>query len=423
MKNVVQFTCIIIKGDVFVKNPFKIRLIVITLIASAMLLINGCGTQTELQNTYSTDETSQQTTVSEQTTTDNSDFAQPDRLYPPLQRGADVSLYQDDFSNYNLTFKEDEYNKDDIETYTFFDSTVFEGAEDEAHKILEEGKNPGLGIKKLHAEGITGKGVNVAIIDQILLSDNPEIKDRVMENNDIIGNSPDDYGSMHSLSVSSILCGNNVGVAPESLLHFYNIGEGTLDASIYANALNKIIEENKTFANADKIKVVSVSAAPEKGFMEHSEDWSEAVQEAEKQGIMIIDCRMNQDTGFVFSSYYDKDDPENPEKATAGYVTDNDGRDYKDSFWENYLFAPAGYRTVAEEMTPGVRHYRFDGDGGQSWAIPYVAGVCALGFQIYPQMTKDQCKELLFSSSYVNNDGNHMIDPVAFIKAVKALEK
>ena len=36
-------------------------------------------------------------------------------------------------------------------------------------KLLEEGKNPGLGIHELHEEGIDGENVGIAVFDQPLL--------------------------------------------------------------------------------------------------------------------------------------------------------------------------------------------------------------------------------------------------------------
>jgi len=45
--------------------------------------------------------------------------------------------------------------------------------------FLEEGKNPGLGIRDLHKRGFTGKGVKVAIIDQKLRLTHIEYKDRI----------------------------------------------------------------------------------------------------------------------------------------------------------------------------------------------------------------------------------------------------
>jgi subtilisin family serine protease len=52
-------------------------------------------------------------------------------------------------------------------------------AEFDPEKVLNDNKNPGLNINKLHKEGITGKGVNIAIIDYALLVDHKEFGDRV----------------------------------------------------------------------------------------------------------------------------------------------------------------------------------------------------------------------------------------------------
>ena len=41
-------------------------------------------------------------------------------------------------------------------------------------QTMEMGKDPGLGIRDLHAKGITGRGVGIAIIDQPLLVDHRE---------------------------------------------------------------------------------------------------------------------------------------------------------------------------------------------------------------------------------------------------------
>ena len=46
-------------------------------------------------------------------------------------------------------------------------------------KLLEEGKNPGLGIRSLHERGIDGRGVGIAIIDQPLLLGHIEYTSRL----------------------------------------------------------------------------------------------------------------------------------------------------------------------------------------------------------------------------------------------------
>ena len=46
-------------------------------------------------------------------------------------------------------------------------------------RILEESKKPGLGISELHARGINGSGVNVAVIDKPILETHDEFTDRI----------------------------------------------------------------------------------------------------------------------------------------------------------------------------------------------------------------------------------------------------
>ena len=54
-----------------------------------------------------------------------------------------------------------------------------------------------------------------------------------------------------------------------------------------------------------------------------------------------------------------------------------------------------------------------------SWAIPYCAGVLAMGWQIRPDLPAEQMKELLFESAYTKKDGAKIIDPKKFIRIVK----
>lgn len=64
-------------------------------------------------------------------------------------------------------------------------------------------------------------------------------------------------------------------------------------------------------------------------------------------------------------------------------------------------------------------NYRYKSVGGQSWSIPYVSGVLALGWQVNPELDGETMKSLLFESSWVNDEGLHFINPPAFIEAVQ----
>ncbi|MBX7258511.1 MAG: peptidase, partial [Candidatus Hydrogenedentes bacterium] len=65
--------------------------------------------------------------------------------------------------------------------------------------------------------------------------------------------------------------------------------------------------------------------------------------------------------------------------------------------------------------------YQYCGRGGLSWAIPYCAGVLALGWQLRPDLTPAQMHDLLYRSAYVNGDGQQFINPPEFIRLVKEM--
>jgi hypothetical protein len=83
----------------------------------------------------------------------------------------------------------------------------------------EQAKNPGLGVRRLHEKGITGRGVRVAILDQPLLVDHQEYVERVRlyEEIDLQGRTEP---AMHGAAVASIAVGKTVGVAPEAELYY-----------------------------------------------------------------------------------------------------------------------------------------------------------------------------------------------------------
>ena len=71
-----------------------------------------------------------------------------------------------------------------IETLTYNLETIWPEASmmppgSDPNEIMTNGMNPGLGIRVLHQMDITGKGINVAIIDQPLYQDHPEYAGKI----------------------------------------------------------------------------------------------------------------------------------------------------------------------------------------------------------------------------------------------------
>ena len=100
-----------------------------------------------------------------------------------------------DAAHQKQTYQPGEYDCLSLSTYSFNDRTVLAGAEEETAALLEAGRDPGLGVRSLQARSITGQGVNVAIIDQPLLTDHPEISDAIVDYYDAGGYT--DEGTMH----------------------------------------------------------------------------------------------------------------------------------------------------------------------------------------------------------------------------------
>ncbi len=103
------------------------------------------------------------------------------------------------------TYQPDEYNRLYLDTYSFNDRTVLVGAEDETAALLEAGRDPGLGVRSLQARGITGQGVKIAIIDQSLLTDHPEISGAIATYCETGIDSGLNEGTLHGPAVASIL--------------------------------------------------------------------------------------------------------------------------------------------------------------------------------------------------------------------------
>lgn len=299
-----------------------------------------------------------------------------------------------------------------LKTLTFNKATLWPKAHKATPaKLIDKAMNPGLGIRDLHRHGITGKGVNVAIIDQPLYQDHPEFAGKIAAYHDVGCGSET---SMHGPAVASLLVGTNCGTAPDARLYYVAAPSWTKDTAYQAKALEWIIKKNNTLPDSNKIRVVSVSAAPSgtgSPFDKNNEMWDRACQKAESQGIMVLDCTGHR--GFIFSAWCAGGNRDNIIAYKPGFP----GRGSRAP--ADRICVPTSPRTTAEEYEKGDCSYQYCGRGGLSWAIPYCAGVLALGWQVRPDLTPQQMRDLLFESAYKNKQGEKIINPKAFIRLVR----
>ncbi len=273
--------------------------------------------------------------------------------------------------------------------------------------LLEEGKNPGLGVRSLHEQDIDGRGVTIAIIDQPLLRNHQEYTDRLVEYEPVGLMTAMMSPQMHGPPVSSIAVGKTCGVAPKASLRYFAVQGGIPDNKPYCYVINKLIDFNKDRDISEQIRVVSIS----NGMFRQGANfdrWQETLTRAEKNGVLVVTC----DPAFLRYGTLalipgrDRDKP-------SGYRR---GKYYHS---DSVLFIPAGNRTIASYRGPDV--YTYDRTGGMSWAAPYMAGLAALAYQIKPDIDPKAIVDLWLKTA-TQTDVGPVVNPIGFIEVVRNLK-
>lgn len=323
---------------------------------------------------------------------------------PDSLKGWQVDIRSADLTSFDLTNKGYDLLNSCFDSKTKWPQKL--PKEFNPEKVLNDNKNPGLNISKLHEKGITGKGVNVAIVDYALLVDHKEVENRVKMYEEI--HCLDNQASMHAPGVTSIAVGKTTGVAPEANLYFignsnFNSEENGMEVDFTweAKAIDRIVEVNKTLPKDQKIRVLSISSAWCPGLKGYDEI-TKAVNKAVKEGIFVISCNMFETYkeafyfhGLTIDTISDRDNSDSYSVINwpkwISMVKNIGGVDkyYEKHFDEDkpkeILLIPIDSKTTASPT--GQSDYVFYKDGGWSWIMPYLSGLYALACQVNPDIT------------------------------------
>jgi membrane protease YdiL (CAAX protease family) len=307
---------------------------------------------------------------------------------PPVQRHNTRDLRSRDLSELDLRNITPPASRSDFDNRTKWPTADRMPAGFDPARILELGKDPGLGVRQLHAQGITGRPVGIAIIDTVLLTGHEEYAANLewYEEFDV---GPGEAARMHAASVASIAVGRTVGVAPGARLFFIGVGDYPLpyvrSFSAFAGAVRRVIELNRGLPDDRKIRVLSMSTGWQPGYP-GGDELDNAVEDAKAAGIFVISTVVERVYGFKF------DGLGRPELADP-----NRFESYEPAiFWaeqfyrggwreRDLLLVPKDSRATASPT--GTREYVFYRAGGLSWSIPYIAGAYALAAQVDPGIT------------------------------------
>lgn len=287
-------------------------------------------------------------------------------------------------------------------------------------KIMERCKDPGLGVRNLHKEGITGKNVGIAIIDQELLTKHEEFKKQLKyysENDLIKANSS---AAMHGAAVASIAVGNTCGVAPEASLYY--IAEDFIAENYtgrVAKDINELLDLNKTLKKEEKIRVISISWGAEEKESDGYKELKKAYQRANEEGVFVITTSLLEDdredikgVNFIGMEKTKLADPNDLSVyGKASWAGESDF--YK----KDYLCIPSDNRCVAAPT--GVDDYAIYQTGGLSWSVPYIAGIYALACQVKPDIDYKEFWKIALDTAVANDKLDMIINPRGIIDKLK----
>ena len=321
-------------------------------------------------------------------------------------------------SDGNVFVPKDKYNPDHLITYTYSSKTTFEGNEEKAKKILDSAKTPGMGVRALHKEGLTGKGVSIAYINHGIQGGNldnfkhPEFRDGMIKEYVNLGHGNRGTSGFAYANISA-LAGKTVGTAPGVNLYYLGVGGIHNKNSRWEpiiNGIDWVINKNKSLSKADRIKVIAVDTWGF-GYDDGVKPYYEAVKRAEKSGIIILGPVFDEKALAVYSltagiGYYDAASPNNVDKAMLGWPD----RIFSGSKSRKEVYVPSARRTAAWVNDEYIYVY-----ASMAYYNQYLAGIIALGYQANPNITKEQLTEAMI----VTTTYNLMVNPPAFIEAVK----
>jgi len=269
-------------------------------------------------------------------------------------------------------------------------------------QVLNNSKEPN-GIENLRAKNITGRGVNIAIIDMALNRTHPEYASNIKyyTENEILKDTPNKT-SMHGSLVCSASAGHECGTAPDANIYYFADGlVGDFEQQLIA--LKKVLALQQTLPDNEKIRILSCSWGIEgnssgiKNTPENIEETYKVIQELQNSGIAVVQC-----SGREFSQF-------NPRFGPSR---------------QNTISIPTDGRTFAY-FTGG---YKYGNSNGDSAAAPYLAGVyaCALqGNQIFctrPNWIKE-INDIMKRTATESENGGKIINPVAIVDAVSQIAR
>ena len=271
-------------------------------------------------------------------------------------------------------------------------------------------------LKSIHDQGITGKGVTIAVLDGAVNPNIPELRGANIQDRTpcVMTSAPEN--AAHGTTVAQILVSPEFGVAPGATLYTYTIplygdspGSNRTISGWTGEAVNDtpLLIEQAINDGADIITISSSFGDTE------SIDLRWAMARALAEGVIVVAAMGNETT-------------ENPTDTLAlwrgicgiGATTRyNSLTEYTN--WGNGLLTTALGTVVTRDVSTG----RVEEAEGTSFATPIIAGFLALGWEHFDEdVSADQMLQALALTGRSGSEWNKLTgygpaDPIAFLRS------
>ena len=270
-------------------------------------------------------------------------------------------------------------------------------------------------LKSIHDQGITGKGVTIAVLDGAVNPNIPELKGADIQDRTPCNMTSAPENMAHGTTVAQILVSPEFGVAPDATLYTYTIplyddAPGT-NCTISGwtgeakNATPLLIEQ----AINDGADIITISSS----FPNDSIDLRWAMARALAEGVIVVASMGNETT----------EDPADSLALWTGIcgigATMPNGSLTEYTNWGNGLLTTALGTVMTRDTSTG----RVEDAHGTSFATPIIAGFLALGWQHFDEdVSADQMLQALAATGRSGSQWNNLTgygpaDPIAFLRS------
>ena len=291
-------------------------------------------------------------------------------------------------------------------------------------ELLETRKNPGLGIRTLHKQGLKGQNRNVVIIDGFRLFNHMEYHNS-LKGYEEIGLDPTNYGGGVNGGLLSSIAGKTCGIAPNANAYYYAVNTENRTQVYYAIAINKVCELHRKLKSEGKtgIDVIHIQGAISNELFKTDEGYEDALKakkEAEALGIWCnIDNKFAENKFFREERVFCKLDGniENPfdYELTEYSPLHKIPRTQKELFVNSLCF-PGGARTIA--LNVKMDEYAFESCSGPL-SKAYATGLYLLAKSVKEDITPYEFFDTCLKTGMFKEGVGTIINPVALIESLR----